>query len=950
MLSDPFSTVSRRTQRSKSASSLRSICKDGQYAGFTDRSTAQNSAVTAAELAFERAKWMSTYENAHLEPLKRVFRSDESVNHSLDRRKSIRFTGPFATTMRQHPKLPRTADSHPGFRWRLDQSSTHSRQINDLYRSGNAVDSEFDVDTSNKGSSNPQMRTVLRPELRMARSMLTISKTNPSRAGLHLQRQSLRSSEGSSDCDPIRDRSVSSAVHKNHGMAAGVAVHRDRSSINNEAIQLAHDDYLRQTQDKRLKPRRSILGLMKKDRSRKQVAGVQQNRNEAADAINVSTDGSSLTSLGSRARYLSRSITNKVKRAFQKSPVAFSEIPSQHLQAVHPHFVRRRSVSQDPLLEYPLDPSPNLELLQREELRVSKPMQSFSCGERTRPGSAMTFSSQSHPNSDHSRITSWTDSTVVCPVSPAIQLDCKRLSVIMEDLGLPQQSRSLNETLRSLNKNYPHRQLPQETATGAIEPRRVYSALQKEIEKRSPQNHAKLVEQNTGHEFTGWHGDERSASNRSSTPDKASCKNWHGGLSSSRSVDSTFPKTNHLAQSTEHTNTKGILYETGSALFPSSLRIEYAKGSSPYRRARQNLLCDGNFSKITLAGSIKTETPCEDAENVTPSLLRGKSENFYPLSDSSQKTGTDESPPFVESSRGSPISREIIARQTNQLNDAHKLLHQRPSQISFQTYGSSPENKPLSFDNVDNSGTRTTQEQQLADHSQHKGLRHKRECAQIWSSTESLQSRKTSPARSDSVESHVVRNQIESTSLGSIRASHTFDREPLFDITPTHNNRPSHPRTSLTNTSLHRIRMTSNDSRVGSPERRQNPLPGSLAELEPEYTSPCSSACRDSPGRKERMRRLNTKSSGSLPWMMRGSARHSDEKGTSTAKWGKGGTRTEHNLGEQVRKNSDGILGGNPYGSANLFDKTHLVEDYLRDKRRDGAGEIESSAKSRAFL
>ena len=955
MLSHPFSTISGRTQRSKSASSLRSICKDGQYAGFSDRSTAQSSAVTAAELAFERAKGMSTHEEANFEPLKKVLRSDENISHSLDRRTSIRFTGTFATATRQHSKLPHTADSHSGLGWRSDQSSKHLRQINGLHRSEDPVDSGFDVDTWNKGSSNPEIWTAPQPKVRMARSMLSISKTNPSRAGLHLQRQSLRSSEGSSDWDPSQDRILSSAAHNNNDLAAGGTVDGDRSIIDNEGIQLARDDYLRQIQHQRLKPRRSILSLMKKDRVRNQVAGVKQRKGviasvEVADAVNASTDGSSLTSLGSRARYLSRSITNKVRRAFQKSPAALPQLPSQHLQAIHPHFVRRRSISQDPSLVFPLVPSPNLELLQRAEFRVPEQMQRFSYRERARPESAMTFSSQSQPNSNHSRITSWTDSTIVRSVSPVVQSDCKRLSVIMEDLGVPQQSPSLNETLRPLNQNYFYRQLPHEKATGATEPRRVFSALQKEIVKRSPRNFAKPIEKHTGHEFKRWHGEKRSASNQFPIPDKASCKDWQRGLSSDRSVDLEYPETNLSAQNTEHTNTNGVLYETGSALFPSSLRIEFAKGSSPYRRARQNLLEEANFSRVTLADSIETEALSEDVEKVKSSLLREKSEDIYPIIDSSQITRTGELPPFVESSRGSQMSREIIARRPGQLSDEDKLLHQTPSQISYQTYGPFPKNKPTSLNDVRHSGTRTREEQRLADQGRHKEQRHKRECAQIWNSTESLHSCKTSQAGSETVEAHAVRNQTESASLGLIGASHTLNREPLLDITPTHKNRPDHPRTSLTNASPSRIRMSSNDSRVGSPERLQDALSGSLAELELGYTSPCSSACRDSPVRKERMRRLHTKSAGSLPWMMRGSAKQFVEKGTLTAKWGKGGTRIKPDLSEQVRENSDENRRSNFCGSGNLFDKTHLVESFLRDKRRDGAGEIDGSARSRVFL
>lgn len=633
MLSRGNSTASTRLRRAKSTSSIQPRQAILLESGPIDPETARHHALTAAHIAFDRAQERApTLRQVEYDSSGREINSNPDPE--LNRKQSVRFTGAAAVPTRQRSITRREALAHePSTRQapRINCRSSSVRKKESFFaavpRSGQ--DCNKDRVFSNPSSYQRMRKSKSMYTPRKAPSIIFTNGTPPAKA-----RHSM------SNDQQLRGRPD---LHKSASFVSGAIdyISRDSREIENRdaAIQMARDQYLRQLEDQRLKERPSFLHPVERRKSQRAFRRTVRtsSTNSYGSAICSSDQHAVKTAtsqgLGRKARDLSLTLKDKLKRVFRKSSQMEEGLPTQQLDATRAHFRDYLPATSGVDQDYKSVSPPNGDILRRINSRTSSLHSgTLQCSKDYREGSIHSVRSDDSTINGRSRVTSWTNSTVANTVNTRdILMDRKRLSIIQEN-GRPHQSseRTHRNNTASDGKYAVFRKPLRNNSGGGrvigpVNSQRVYSALMRKLEQKGPA--VKRVE--ADYPVSTGHGEPNhplsstsirpTSGNSKRTPaiSREVSKLSEESLSSVRSVKSsdsivfnplsgghhndvfnpgdparpseplrTLPQ--ELPERSERVSPqrRGPLREVRSSFFPPSTRIESLK-ISPYRSAVQ---------------------------------------------------------------------------------------------------------------------------------------------------------------------------------------------------------------------------------------------------------------------------------------------------------------------------------------------------------------------------
>ena len=643
-----------------------------------DAETTHQQALTAANLAFERAN--------EREMAKKVPSGQDTTSKTnndgprLGRRQSVRFTGPTAIPSRNRSITRREAPGYGTSDHPYEvQLQSQSLNIEPSISSNERTSTALAQPTGEFGESDNASVPSSYRRLRRAKSMFSPRKA-PSAVfsdgtpygRRHFHRQSLQSSDTYHEPLRVPDPRLRKSYSFLRGVTDRISTSSRQYVTNDADIQLARDQYLRQLEQQRLKEQPSFLSLGNRRKSpkvfRRTVRTSSTNSYGSAIASPLPhVEPPKIKDVGHRARSLSQTIKKKIKRVFQRSSDTKDRIPVQQIKATHPHYGDYISTSDGKEQRYPPVPEPDAELLLRVGSRESVTyMAPVFINKGAHPGSIRSAHSDDDETNGKSRVTSWTDSTATNTISIPQTLERKRLSIIKEDGG-PHQPSSSARQYDGMSDGYasfrqPVRQSSAGRVNGPIDTQRIFSALQKKIDENNRE--AAMDDSESGTDSGSGHQKARPSTRtpRRTSSIREGAKAKSNSLSRSRGVNvsnsmifspSAMESFNdnfyqHESQSNDREyqqqdfsdlrkgltpqqiaemNEHGIplpkrpLREVKSAFFPPSMRIERSN-PSPYRRvmhASSEAEADPQ-SRVNLGNRPRSEGP---SSAVTGRLHKG---------------------------------------------------------------------------------------------------------------------------------------------------------------------------------------------------------------------------------------------------------------------------------------------------------------------------------------
>ena len=639
MLSRGESSASSNLRRAKSTSSARAHVAPLDPQSL-DPELARHQALTAANIAFERAHdrvFGSNGADSSVIKAKDDTGVAEDQDPAINRRQSVRFTGPTAgpslqrcITRRQAPTV--TVD--PASRLQIPPYTQTQRNSSPHGSPGSA-----NTTPKSNGSSSRKIRK--------SRSMFNTRKTPPMvlrRRGSNAEGQpDQRRFSSSSDCKVHTSTKSQGTIFVCRPSDKGIPALQQPDYSQDAAIQLARNEYLRQLEQQRLKERPSFLSL-NNNRSQKSfrrtVRTNSTNSYGNAAASPTSLSVSKPKGIGTKARDISISLKNKLKRVFQREQTPGIGFPEQQIDSQRQHFGDQLNLTSNSDRGRQSIPVPGHELLHRVNSRPVSPHRMPVHLDRVEsPGSIRSVPGSDRLSFSASRVTSWTNSTAANTMSKQQLMERQRLSIIQENGG-PYQPSSMSSSRagiaarngyalfrRPLNRNNEN-----DRTNAPVNSQRVFSALQKrfheqdrnqELNGRSEDNTP--AQEGRDQDYFGDYSQDVNQISRTSTPTNRTLKKpFENGLTadprirgaksanfeslSSAYGDDIFRpssagsvKRTHLpegvgrlrdltpqqiADLNERTRRKGKkpLREVKSAFFPST--TDYTSGSiSPYRKA-----------------------------------------------------------------------------------------------------------------------------------------------------------------------------------------------------------------------------------------------------------------------------------------------------------------------------------------------------------------------------
>ena len=725
-----------RDARSSSPLRLRSARTEADLRSLSK--AAYQQAVTAASLAFERV--ISSSQRGRHKLQKRG-----SVNNvsGLERRKSVRFTGPKAEPIQKRSITRRQART-----WHHVRSQDYSLQA------GFCDDSGFEEQTLYSPQDVPSEVTRSIPPspcktLRKSKSMFSplgsrpraIFRSEP-QAQTHSKPHQSQQSE-TVDGSPMisqQSKTLGSIGERSYKLPSPCLDTYDQEL----AIQQARDEYMRHLEIQSLEQKSSTASLRARCRAqkafRKSVRTNSSNNSYGAAIAShalPAPDKTRMFNIGPKARKISNSFKDKIKRIFRKTSSSNNSLPSQHIDSQRPHFgsyEQDSSTSDD--VEFSI-PMPSAEALDRNSSRSSSIGKlRIPFGQDSLSGSTRSLRSSRSSGASRSRVTSWTNSVETTATKQLSLNDVKRLSIIQENTGPHQPSSSVGLVGSGRKKGYALFGQPLQPGSGRInEPvdsRVIFSAIQKRLDER-----------NRSKEQSGP-GDDglRSSEHGSSNISKRSCRRTSGGtqrsafttirmigedcseeslpptttIENSKSLDSAPLPISHpddvfrpsLVPSIGHKRSnarvsrelslqeiadqiEGISYkekkpilEQNSAFFPPQ-RSYTKKQPSPYRKVMQSRAQDSQTSdsisdreENAMCESVDSGSVYSRAVDGTPKLLRSLDSIMLRDENRLDVRIRDDSSRTVESVRiaTNPILHE---NEANLTNNATKKEKRKPS-------------------------------------------------------------------------------------------------------------------------------------------------------------------------------------------------------------------------------------------------------------------------------
>ncbi|MCJ1239453.1 hypothetical protein MMC14_007449 [Varicellaria rhodocarpa] len=477
MLSRGNSNASSRLRQAKSTSSsqLRDIT---QEAATIIPEIERKQALTAANIAYERAGGLNRSEtHSALERAHNRLKVERVNNGGIRQTQSIRFTGPKANPTRKRDSTTLGDQSHHQAngellmqRKRLAQwdSGCPEDPLNILEAASSLQLSEWEIRKAEPIYSQTS------PETRRDRGSR--------RQGRHFP-NSIEYANYDTTQSP-----ESSVVQSSNTLT--VPFEQFKEQDQDTTIQMARDQFLRQIEQERLKARPSLLELRKRQSNktfRRTVRSSSTNSFGNAVASPLSEPNVKPKSFGHKARHISLTLKNKIKRVFHRG-TSHGGLPTQQIDSLRPHFHDYGCVALGLDLDGLPIPMPDDDLLDRVNARLQSPRQMpVHLDPDAKPGSIRSVPSSGNLSIVKSRVTSWTDSSAANTMTKQQLL--KRLSIIQENGGPHQPSSSAGRIGLAARKGYAVFRKPMKVngingkPNGPVPSQRVFSALQKKLDE-----------------------------------------------------------------------------------------------------------------------------------------------------------------------------------------------------------------------------------------------------------------------------------------------------------------------------------------------------------------------------------------------------------------------------------------------------------------------------------
>ncbi|KAI9879258.1 MAG: hypothetical protein M1830_009118 [Pleopsidium flavum] len=511
MLSRRNSSPTARVRRPKSTASIKSDQYGSQGFKPMDPETARLHARAAASHAYGRAKGSQLPGVAVETGLSRnTSKASTSAEHcsQLNSGYSIRFTGPTADVtgrkgITRRQATGRTKSAETGID--RDRHPRPSHQRLSAHRVESFITAIPQLDEDSKFEDSIASTPSSYRKLRKAKSMFSPRRTSSAAFTNGTPDSKSNSKKGGFShrfsLDGRGDPTLRTTASSLHNGTRSLREAAHESQALDAAISMARDQYVLQLEQQRLKETRSFLLSPRVRRSNK----ASQKKFRDSSSISYGSAFSSANQrndhpaenkiFGVKARKLSNSFKNKLKRVFQRSSQVAEALPVQQVDASRPHF--RDYVAQDPVFEqeYKDVPVPDRDVLSRVSSR-----------EALRAESLRSMHSNENMSNGNSRVTSWTNSTAANTMATAQTIDKKRLSIIQEVGGPHQPSSSADrygiprrgygvfrKPLRSISGSGP--------VTGPVDGHRIYSALMRRIDENSQTAGQEEVESVRGSDY-----------------------------------------------------------------------------------------------------------------------------------------------------------------------------------------------------------------------------------------------------------------------------------------------------------------------------------------------------------------------------------------------------------------------------------------------------------------
>ncbi len=447
MLSRGLSSASSRSSQPKSLTYAQMHPQAPPEQNVRDPEIAHKQAIAAASFAFERASERALAAQGHNESNfgQAVNDEEQAQNaHRLGRKQSIRFTGSTAVPLLNRSITRRVAPDHNDL-YNLPQDGSHATGA---YISGHLA-SGTRKSPPRKGDSYGSRglsATASYRKLKRARSMFSLRSSGPNSCSDYrphknpeVQRPSAGIADGHSQLPHISDsrlrRSFSFLRGEKDHMASGLDLHENKGAVN----QLAREQYLRQSEEQKWRPQPSSLAASHHRKSqrtfRRSVRSSSTNSYGSAIASppQVPKEAALKKGLGYKARSLSVSLKQKLKRVFHRPSELEGTLPIQQLDASRAHFGDCASTFTGVHLEYHHIPSPDSETLCKARSR--------DCSLRNMPGMpesgspAKSIRSVQSEDGGSPPVISWANPIPGISTTSALSREKKRLSVIQEHGG-----------------------------------------------------------------------------------------------------------------------------------------------------------------------------------------------------------------------------------------------------------------------------------------------------------------------------------------------------------------------------------------------------------------------------------------------------------------------------------------------------------------------------------
>lgn len=743
MLSRGASNASRRPRRAKSSPSVRAEPAFSIEPSCADTEITHQQAVTAANLAFERANERRMAKQGLQagevgQDTGKIANTDDGSR--LGRRHSVRFAGPTAIPTRNRSITRREAPNH-----RISHDSYETTMASQQRHNDPSLPAPVKPMTALSqhlgefGESDTASVPSSYRRLRKAKSMFSPGKVpsavfseGTSNGRRHFDRHLVQPSDGFQESFRVPDPRLRRSYSFIRGVTDRLSTGSRQYTTNDTAVQMARDEYLRQLQQQRLKEQPSLLNLSGRRKSQKQfrrtVRSTSTNSYGSAIASPLaSIEPPVVKGFGHKARNLSHTLKKKIKRVFKRPLNDEGTLPAQHLEASYPHYRDYALNSDDKELRYPPAPEPDAELLLRVGSRESVISTPIFVDKGPLADSVRSVHSDDDESNGKSRVTSWTDSTAANTINMSQMMERKRLSIIKEDGG-PHQPSSSGGQLADIGDGYANFRLPVKQSSaqcvgGPLDAQRIFSALQREIDENNRK--ATLDDDKRGNDSGS---DQRKPWGSISTPRRISSARVvaraaleneparYPGVKELNSVkfkptakvnNEPYPNEGHDVHINDHRdfaesqtdptpqqiaemNESGLplskrpLREVRSAFFPPSMWFERSN-TSPYRRAMYGSIGEGTGPQHDSDFSSRPHS--QGPANVSTGRLRNASvtgsDSVYSRSSGGHTPKAARSSLSLEKSEGSGEAGTAVIIMTEASKHGHPARTVGQREVSY---------------------------------------------------------------------------------------------------------------------------------------------------------------------------------------------------------------------------------------------------------------------------